>query len=86
MGVKPIIYTGPTFWNQNMDREFGDYPLWISEYGVETPHVPAGWNAWQLWQWRGDADLPDVAPLVDLDRLSPGTDLDKLLIPGGESG
>ncbi len=86
VGAKPIIYTGPTFWNQNMNREFGDYPLWISEYGVPEPHVPAGWKAWQLWQWRGDADLPDVAPVVDLDRLSPGTDLETLVVPGGESG
>ena len=64
-----------------MDDRFGNYPLWIAEYGVDAPHVPAGWQRWNLWQWRGDADLPEVAPIVDLDRLHPEVDLEELLIP-----
>jgi GH25 family lysozyme M1 (1,4-beta-N-acetylmuramidase) len=86
VGAKPIIYTGPTFWNQQMDDQFGDYPLWIAEYGVEEPRVPAGWTRWHLWQWRGDAELPEVAPLVDLDRLHPEIRLEDLLIPGRRTG
>lgn len=81
VGAKPIIYTGPTFWNRQMDDRFGDYPLWIAEYGVEEPQVPVGWTRWHLWQWRGDADLPRVAPIVDLDRLHPEVALEDLLIP-----
>jgi lysozyme len=82
LGVKPIIYTGPAFWNAHFrGGGFGDYPLWLAQYGVEKPAVPAGWDRWILWQWRGNADLPDVAPVVDLDRLGAGVDLDKLLIP-----
>jgi len=81
VGTKPIIYTGPTFWNRQMDDRFGDYPLWIAEYGVEQPHLPIGWQRWHIWQWRGNADLPAVAPLVDLDRIHPEIDLQDLLIP-----
>ncbi len=81
LGVKPIIYTGPAFWNANFRGGFGDYPLWLAQYGVDRPAVPAGWNRWIFWQWRGNADLPDVAPVVDLDRLGAGVDLSRLLIP-----
>jgi GH25 family lysozyme M1 (1,4-beta-N-acetylmuramidase)/alpha-tubulin suppressor-like RCC1 family protein len=86
VGTKPIIYTGPGFWNANMNGEFGDYPLWIAEYGVEAPHVPTGWKRWHVWQWRGNADLPEVAPIVDLDRVHPDLDLRELLIPQAPPG
>ncbi len=82
LGVKPIIYTGPTFWKNHMSGDFGDYPLWIAEYGVEAPQVPEGWDVWHLWQWRDNVDLPEIAPVVDLNRLRSAADLDRLLIPG----
>ncbi|KAF3995895.1 glycoside hydrolase family 25 protein [Glaciimonas immobilis] len=34
LGRKPMIYTGTSFWNQYMNNQFGDYPLWIAEYEV----------------------------------------------------
>jgi GH25 family lysozyme M1 (1,4-beta-N-acetylmuramidase)/alpha-tubulin suppressor-like RCC1 family protein len=81
VGVKPILYTGPTFWRSHMNDQFGAYPLWIAEYDVAAPTVPAGWDRWHLWQWRGNADLPDVASVVDLDRLHPDVPISALLIP-----
>jgi GH25 family lysozyme M1 (1,4-beta-N-acetylmuramidase) len=81
IGVKPIIYTSPNFWDAQMHGEFGDYPLWIAEYGVKEPRVPSGWKRWHLWQYRGNAELPHIAPVVDLDRLAPGVELKELLIP-----
>ncbi len=81
VGVAPILYTGPAFWNDHMNDAFGGYPLWIAQYGVTQPTVPTGWSGWHLWQYRGNADLPDVAPVVDLDRLHPEVDIRRLLIP-----
>lgn len=86
VGTKPIIYTGPAFWNSTMNDQFGDYPLWIAEYGVEQPTIPRGWKRWHLWQWRGNAPLPHVAPIVDLDRLHPESVLTDLLIPAPGPG
>jgi len=65
-GVKPIIYTMASFWDAHMDDTFGDYPLWVAEYEVEKPRLPAGWSEWHMWQWQGDADVPGVENLVDL--------------------
>jgi lysozyme len=70
-GVRPFIYTSPKFWDQHLDDTFGGYPLWIAEYGVEAPTVPAGWETWTLWQWMGDADVKGVEKGADLSRAHP---------------
>ncbi|HVS66052.1 MAG TPA: GH25 family lysozyme [Thermoanaerobaculia bacterium] len=82
LGVGPIIYTGPTFWRDHVaDPRFAAYPLWIAEYGVDAPVVPDPWDRWHLWQWRGNADLPHVSPVVDLDRVHAEVDFDALRMP-----
>lgn len=69
-GVKPIIYTTPNFWDQHLTDTFGDYPLWIAEYGVEAPRIPKGWTTWWLWQWQGDATVPGVEKTADISRIN----------------
>jgi lysozyme len=65
-GVKPIIYTGPKFWNNHLNNHFGAYPLWIAEYGVKEPLDPKGWKEWHLWQWKENAAVPGVEKGADL--------------------
>lgn len=79
-GVKPIIYTSPSFWDANLDGSFGAYPLWIAEYGVNTPKMPTGWQTWHLWQWQGDATVAGVENSADLNRVNPEIDPTALLI------
>lgn len=80
-GAKPIIYTGPNFWDQNLDASFGEHPLWVAEYGVEAPRLPKGWSAWHLWQWQGDASVPGVEKAADLSKVNrDGPDLGALVI------
>lgn len=31
-GVRPIIYTGLSFWEKNLEREFSDHYVWIAAY------------------------------------------------------
>ncbi len=80
-GVKPIVYTGPVFWNDNLGPGYGEHPLWIAEYGVPRPTVPRGWSGWALWQDRGDAKVPGVERVADLSRLADDLDLEELVIP-----
>jgi len=80
-GVKPIVYTGPNFWDRNLGPGFGEHPLWIAEYDVGRPRVPVGWGRWTLWQHRGDATIPGAERPVDLNRIAAGVELEALLIP-----
>ncbi len=79
-GVKPIIYTGPTFWKAHGSATFSTYPLWIAHYDVAEPEVPDTWHGWTLWQWKGDASLSSVRN-ADLDRLADDVAIDELIIP-----
>ncbi len=55
-GRKPIIYTGPYFWQDNVgSMAFVDNPLWIAHYGAAQPSLPAPWKAFAIWQY-GDSD------------------------------
>ena len=89
VGVKPIIYTSPAFWRDNMDnsRWFSNngYALWIAHWHVAAPRVPAqNWagRGWTIWQHDGCGSVSGIDGCVDLDRLN-GTDIDALRIPTG---
>lgn len=64
-GVKPIIYTSPNFWDQKMAQDYSDYPLWIAQYDVEEPRVPAHWNDWHFWQYSAKIDTGAAEDFVD---------------------
>ena len=80
-GGRPIIYTGPQFWQTHLAGDFSEYPLWIAEYQVTEAAVPAGFETWTLWQWEGDATVPGVEKEADVSRLAPGLALDALRMP-----
>ena len=90
LGVKPIIYTSPSFWHDKMgnSRWFADngHALWIAHWHVAAPRVPAknwGGRGWTIWQYDDCGSVAGIAGCVDLDRLSPDVDIDDLRIPAG---
>ena len=66
-GRTPIIYTSHGFWNSLGTSAFGSYPLWIAEYGVESPTLPSGWSSWTFWQSSESGTVAGVSGSVDLD-------------------
>jgi len=84
LGRKPMIYTNATSWAATGNtREFAKakYPLWVAEYGVSRPSVPAGnWagHGYAVWQYTSSGSVPGISGKVDLDRL--GTGLAKITI------
>lgn len=77
IGVVPVIYTYPAFWSSTLGdpSTFTSYPLWIANYGVSSPTVPAsnwGGHGWTLWQYSGSGTVTGVpAPgATDLDYFS----------------
>lgn len=79
-GAKPILYSGRNFSNEYLDR-LGDYPLWLAEYDVDKPTLPAAWSNWTFWQWSQSSTVSGIDGLVDADRFN-GDELSfrKLLI------
>jgi lysozyme len=82
LGVTPLLYTDRTFWNTLGAKGFGDYPLWVAEYGVTLPVLPAGWTSWAFWQFSEAGTVPGVTGSTDLDLFQGSLeDLRTLAIP-----
>lgn len=86
-GVKPIIYTGKYFWNDNVGSSaFSSYALWVASYGVSAPDTPNPWSTWKFWQYSSSGSVPGIGGGVDVDRFD-GTlaELTALVGPPGKS-
>jgi GH25 family lysozyme M1 (1,4-beta-N-acetylmuramidase) len=84
LGRKPMIYTNATSWAATGNtREFAKakYPLWVAEWGVGRPTVPAGnWagRGYSVWQYTSSGSVPGISGRVDMNRL--GTGLAKITV------
>jgi lysozyme len=64
----PILYTARGFWDGLGTSQFGNYPLWVAEYGVAAPSpLPAGWQQWRFWQFSQTGEIDGISGDVDLD-------------------
>jgi GH25 family lysozyme M1 (1,4-beta-N-acetylmuramidase) len=79
LGVRPMIYSSPTFWRSNManTRWFADqgYPLWVAHWGTRAPDVPAsnwGGRGWTFWQRTATSRVRGIRTEVDGDRFAHG--------------
>jgi len=66
---KPIIYSGPYFWEHNkLGDEFKTYPLWTAHYTKlnECPLIPDPWVNWDFWQFTGSGNVNGVNSIVDI--------------------
>lgn len=58
LGIKPAIYTSPDFWKNygSADPLWAEYPLWIANYQVNQPIIPAPWVDYTFWQHTNSGD------------------------------
>lgn len=82
----PMIYTTASFWNSHLNHTFGKYPLWIAEYGVSEPKIPAGWTSWQFWQSSQSGSVEGVAGSTDMDYFNGSYTELLAFIPSTEEG
>jgi lysozyme len=70
-GTKPIIYTNYSSWGvtgQATKFALRGYPLWVANFDVERPLVPAqNWAGlgWSIWQYTSRGQVPGIAGNVD---------------------
>ena len=75
LGRKPMIYTNYSSWGYTgHTREFAKarYPLWVAQWGVSKPLVPAqnwGGRSWSVWQWTSSGSVAGISGRVDMNRL-----------------
>jgi GH25 family lysozyme M1 (1,4-beta-N-acetylmuramidase) len=75
LGRKPMIYTNASSWSATGNTtEFAKakYPLWVAEWGVSKPTVPANnWarRGYSVWQYTNAGKVPGITGRVDMDRL-----------------
>ncbi|EFH80554.1 GH25 family lysozyme [Ktedonobacter racemifer] len=63
-GVKPIIYTDHTRYDEYIKGNFTNYAIWIHDI-----LIPAQWsqrNGWTFWQYSNRGHIPGVPGFVDL--------------------
>jgi GH25 family lysozyme M1 (1,4-beta-N-acetylmuramidase) len=84
LGRKPMIYTNASSWSATGNTtEFARarYPLWVAEWGVSRPTVPANnWarRGYSVWQYTSSGSVPGISGRVDMDRL--GKKLGKIIV------
>jgi GH25 family lysozyme M1 (1,4-beta-N-acetylmuramidase) len=61
-GHKVLAYMDPSFAHAGHSAGMGCWDLWIADYGISEPAVPAPWQHWTFWQ---STDSP-----VDGDRYN----------------
>lgn len=74
LGVKPIIYTFPSFPASYMAgcSWLRHYTLWIAHPGASRPSVPAPWKDWAIWQYSWTGRVAGVSGDVDLNKVFHG--------------
>jgi len=83
LGIRPMIYVSPNFWSSKVGNntsiaQAGYTTLWIANWGVTSPTVPANnWNGngYTFWQYTDCGHVAGITTgCVDLDRYN-GADL-----------
>ncbi len=86
-GRTAAIYSSPSFIDMiGNPAGLQTYTLWIANWGVSCPDVPAPWSNWTFWQHTDTGTVPGVSGMgsVDLDTFN-GT-LSQLMGMGADAG
>jgi lysozyme len=75
LGVRPIVYTNSTSWaatGSTVEFAKAGHPLWVANWGVRKPIVPAeDWagRGWWIWQFTSSGSVPGILGRVDMNKL-----------------
>lgn len=64
-GKRPIIYTAPDFYADNLSGELKDYPFWLRSVAAH-PSVRYPGRKWVFWQYSGSGLSHGVTGKIDL--------------------
>jgi lysozyme len=79
--VKPMIYSGLTFYKDYLKGHFDEYPLWIAHYHQAKLKVGSDTN-WSFWQHSDKARITGINHVVDFNAFNgDSTAFERLRIP-----
>ncbi|WP_300486272.1 glycoside hydrolase family 25 protein [Flavobacterium sp.] len=61
--VKPIIYSGESYYKDFLKDEFKGYQFWIANYNFFVENIK---DEWLLWQFTEQAEVDGIKGLVDI--------------------
>lgn len=64
-GQRPVIYTAPDFYRDNLKGAFEDYPFWLRAVAQHPSKVYPG-RKWVFWQYSGSGLSHGVSGKIDL--------------------
>ncbi|PTQ94822.1 lysozyme [Mucilaginibacter yixingensis] len=68
-GVRPIIYTGISYYQDYLAGHFEDYPLWIAHYNQPELQIDKSVK-WHFWQHSETARVNGINHTVDFDAFN----------------
>ena len=66
--VKPIIYTGLSFYKDYLKGYFDEYPLWVAHY--HQPKLKVASGDWDFWQHSDKAKISGIDHVVDFNAFN----------------
>ncbi|GEO84335.1 MULTISPECIES: glycoside hydrolase family 25 protein [Alphaproteobacteria] len=70
-GKRPVIYTAPDFYKDNLRNAFLDYPFWLRSVAAHPAKVYPG-RKWLFWQYSGSGLSHGVNEKIDLNVFRGG--------------
>lgn len=67
--VRPIIYTGLSFYTDYLKGHFEDYPLWIAHYHQPKLKISTA-TKWHFWQHSDKAKISGINHVVDFNAFN----------------
>jgi lysozyme len=68
-GKRPIIYTAPDFYSDNLRGAFRDHPFWLRSVAAHPAKVYPG-RDWVFWQYSGSGLSHGVSGRIDLNAFN----------------
>ena len=68
-GVKPIIYSGESFYNDHLYKDFSAYTCWIANYNYYVENID---DDWQFWQFTDKGSVRGIKEYVDINIFNGG--------------
>jgi lysozyme len=69
-GRTPIVYSAALLLQQALSSSTSGDPLWIVNWGVACPTLPAGSHQWVYWQYSSTGTVPGIPGAIDLNRFN----------------